>query len=118
MIVIAALMIIIPPAFAQNCIETVTCQITNFFDFLIQPFTLLMGDWFYVVVWGLIGGIIYNRSGNVMLVGILGIIIGTSLIGNNIITSSSNSIPILIIMTGAGAGLVLYQLWRNRLNNP
>lgn len=106
------------PVYAQNCIETITCPITDPLEFFIQPFILQMGDWFYVVAWALVGGIIYNRSGNVMLVGIIGIIIGTSLLSNNILTSSSNSIMLLVVMVGVGAGLVLFQLWRSRLNNP
>lgn len=112
----AVLTVAIPSAFAQNCLETISCAITTPLTFFLQPFLLLMGDWTYVVFWGIIGGIIYNRSQNLMLVGFIGILVGTSLISQNVLSQSFNSIPMVILMIGAGVGFVLYSLWKNRLN--
>lgn len=106
------------PAFAQTCIEAGTCTFTNPLNFLIQPFLIMFGDWFYLIVWGLIIGIIHLRSNNPMLTGFVGIIVVTSLMGENLLNQSDDAIPILITLAGASIGFIAYALVRTKLNNP
>jgi hypothetical protein len=101
-----------------NCIETITCPLTNFLDFIIQPLIITLGDWFYVIVWAFLVGLIQIRVKEPMMTGIVGVIVIGSLMSNNLLTgATSNTLMFFVVMMGASIGFVVYSLWRKYLPN-
>lgn len=52
-----------------------------------------------------------------MLSGLVGILVVASLMGNNLLVSSSQTIIFFVILIGASIGFVIYSLWRKHLPN-
>jgi hypothetical protein len=75
-----------------------------------------VGDWFYVIIWAFLIGIIQIRGKEPMLTGVVGVIVIGSLIGNNLLTgATSQTLMFFIVMIGASVGFVVYFLWRKHL---
>ena len=57
-----------------ECYEIGTC---NFFqhplDVMLLPFTAVFGGFFYIIIWGLLMGILWLRVSNTMVVAIIGL---------------------------------------------
>lgn len=87
---------------------------------MIYPLVLKMGDWIYVIVWGMTLGVVYMRSHNVALVGLVGLLVFAAFVGTSTYTSSSTSAVFSwgFILLAVGVGVTLFYLLWTRLRNP
>lgn len=118
LIILATMPII--PAFAQErptlCFEDVTdmCGLlsgdpTQTFAAMMSPLESQLEGFGLVVLWGGILGIIWFKTENIMLMGIVGIAIGATITG-----LSSEALGIGMLMLGVSFGILLFQLIRQR----
>ena len=95
------------------CFELGTCDLfANPLDAMLEPFFSSMGQFFLIIIWGLIIGVIWLRTSNTMLTGVVGI--GVS----SIFVFSEETQLVGVLLLGAGIGMVVYQLYTQRLNFP
>lgn len=96
-----------------QCYELGTCDLfANPLDAMLEPFFGAMGQFFLVIMWGLIIGIIWLRTSNTMLTGVVGIGIAS------IFVFSEETLLVGVLLLGAAVGMVVYQLYTQRLNFP
>jgi len=96
-----------------SCFELGTCDLfANPLDAMLEPFFSAFGQFFLVIMWGLIIGIIWLRTSNTMLTGVVGI--GVS----SLFVFSEETQLVGVILLGAAIGMVIYQLYTQRLNFP
>ena len=74
-----------------NCFESGNCPVNSPLDFFSYPFTFFFGDWFYVMVWGVIVGILFLRNKDPMLTSLVGVVIAGFFSGTSVMTSSQTS---------------------------
>jgi hypothetical protein len=119
---LAASPIMLQPASAQeipNCIETASCEMTNFFDFTLLPYELQFGEgWAYLVVWGLVIGVIWLRTKNFVMTALVGVYVGGFLSAGPAITEASRGFQIAVLLAGVAVAVALYYLYKHRLSNP
>lgn len=77
------------------------------------PFESYFGTWFLVIIWGLFISILWIRSQNPMLVGIVGVIIAGTIPALN-----SKAIGIGILLVGISIAVAIYQLYQQRTTYP
>jgi hypothetical protein len=95
------------------CYEIGTCDLfANPLDAMLEPFFGVMGQFFLVIMWGLIIGIIWLRTSNTMLTGVVGM--GVS----SLFVFSEETQLVGVILLGAAIGMVVYQLYTQRINFP
>ena len=95
------------------CFEIGTCDLfANPLDAMLEPFISSMGQFFLVIMWGLIIGIIWLRTSNTMLTGVVGMGIAS------IFVFSEETQVLGVVLLGAAIGIVVYQLYTQRLNFP
>jgi hypothetical protein len=95
------------------CYELGTCDLfANPLDAMLEPFFGAMGQFFLVIMWGLIIGIIWLRTSNTMLTGVVGIGI------SSIFVFSEETQLVGVLLLGAAIGMVVYQLYTQRINFP
>ncbi len=109
---------ILPVAYAvpgELCFEKDPLVDCNFIDApleaLVKPFEAIFGEWFMVIIWGLILGILWLRTQNIMLVGIVGIIVSTT-----ITTFYEPARAIGWFLMAIAIGVTLYQLFVHRVH--
>lgn len=111
--------IIIQRVFAQNCMELGTCTIDSLFDFALVPWTLSVGDWIYIIVWGLIVGIIYMRAENPLSAGIVGLLLAATFTSATFATEFQvwqNAIRLGLILFAVALAFMLFTLFRSKMN--
>lgn len=95
------------------CFEIGTCDLFgNPLEAMLEPFFASFGNFFLIIIWGLIIGIIWLRTSNTMLTGVVGI--GVS----SLFVFSEETQLLGVVLLGAAIGMVVYQLYTQRLNFP
>jgi hypothetical protein len=113
--------VIIQRALAQNCMELGTCTISSLFDFALVPWILTVGDWIYIIVWGLIVGIIYMRAENPLSAGIVGLLLAATFTSATFATEFQlwqNAIRLGLILFSVALAFMLFTILKSKLNNP
>lgn len=96
-----------------KCYELGTCDLFgNPLEAMLEPFYGAMGQFFLVIMWGLIIAIIWLRTSNTMLTGVVGIGIAS------IFVFSEETQLLGALLVGAAVGMVVYQLYIQRINFP
>lgn len=96
-----------------KCYELGTCDLfANPLEAMLEPFYGSMGQFFLIIIWGLIIGVIWLRTSNTMLTGVVGIGI------SSIFVFSEETQLVGVLLLGAAIGMVVYQLYTQRLNFP
>ena len=103
-----------------TCYETLSCPISAPWELGIGPYQLWLGDYFVLIVWGLILAVTYLSNKDPMLTGIIGLIVTSAFIGTSAYTSSATQILFqkgyLILILAIGSSL--FFLFRHKANNP
>jgi len=109
------------------CFELGTCDLfASPLDVMLEPFFCSFGSvdpvtgecstgtgqFFLVIVWGLIIGIIWLRTSSTMITGVVGLGIASIFVFNE------KTILVGIVLLGAAIGIVIYQLYKQRLDFP
>lgn len=97
-----------------TCFELGTCDLfASPLDAMLEPFfSSFGGQFFLVIVWGLIIGVIWLRTSSTMITGVIGLGIASIFIFNE------KTILVGIVLLGAAIGIVVYQLYKQRLDFP
>lgn len=94
-----------------NFFENNTFDVKGFLkDGVLSPFLDILGDYFYVIVYGLILLLVYMRSRNLTLTGML---VAISLPVWSIYLPQTVFIPLLLVII-LGIGACLYRLFKNK----
>ena len=104
-----------------ECTELGTCE---FFDdplnAMLRPMEIAFGDWYKLIIWIIIMGVLLFRVGNNLVVGIIGIIvaisIGAATTEPSEIFTRANLIG--LVMIGVSMAVTMYQLLTTRINYP
>ena len=80
---------------------------------MITPFDAIFGVWFFPIVWGLFLAILWLRTQNTMLVGIVGILVSTMI---STFYEPAREIGIMLFLIAMG--MVLYQIIRQKVEQP
>jgi len=77
---------LIPLAYAvpgDTCVEDGTyCDFADApFDAMIEPYTIILGTWTYVVMWGAVLGVLWLWTQSPGIVAVVGVVISSFLIG-------------------------------------
>lgn len=102
------------------CFELGTCDVfASPLDAMLEPFFAAFsfggddtGQFFLIVIWGLIIGVIWLRTSSTMMTGVIGIGIAT------LFTFSEKTIFVGITLLILAIGIVIYQLYKQRLDFP
>jgi len=102
------------------CFELGTCDVfASPLDAMLEPFFTAFsfageesGQFFLIVIWGLIVGIIWLRTSSTMITGVVGIGIAT------VFTFNERTILVGMTLLGAAIGIIVYQLYKQRLDFP
>lgn len=110
------------------CFELGTCDLfASPLDAMLEPFFCSFGgvpdpvtgkcsggsgQFFLVIVWGLIIGVIWLRTSSTMITGVVGLGIASLFVFNE------KTILVGIVLLGAAIGIVIYQLYKQRLDFP
>ena len=104
-------------AFGDLCFETydTMCNIFNEpFAAVLKPFDAVLGTGelglTIAVIWGIIVGVLWLKTGNLMLVSIVGIVIATSVTG-----IFPEAVGIGYLLIGVSLGIVIFQLIRHKI---
>lgn len=99
-----------------HCFETFSSNLCGFFDnpfqAVLSPFQATLGDLTLVAIWGILLGILWIRTENLMLVGIIGILVSSSLTA---IYEPARGIGLLLM--GVAIGITLFQLVRHKISS-
>ena len=97
-----------------SCFELGTCKLFESpLDAMLEPFFASFGGQFFlVIVWGMIIGVIWLRTSSTMITGVVGLGIASIFIFNE------KTILVGIVLLGAAIGIVVYQLYKQRLDFP
>lgn len=102
------------PADNPTCFEDGSlCSFTDApFDALLVPFTSIFGGWTYAILYGLILGIIWLRTQNTMMVGVIGIMMASLGITGGVIADFNEEwITIGAGLLAIAIGVVVYQIF-------
>lgn len=115
-------------AFAQTCVETNTCidgvnatSTDAFTKVFSETFALTVGDLIYLVVWGVIVGIIYMRSEQPINAGIAGLIIAATFTTSSFASAHAlvaRPIELGLILFACAFAFMFFTLMRSKINNP
>lgn len=102
------------------CFELGTCDVfASPLDAMLEPFFAAFsfggddtGQFFLIVIWGMIIGIIWLRTSSTMMTGVIGIGIAT------LFTFSEKTLFVGITLLILAIGIVIYQLYKQRLDFP
>jgi len=103
-----------------KCFELGTCDVfASPLDAMLEPFFAAFsfggddtGQFFLIVIWGMIIGIIWLRTSSTMMTGVIGIGIAT------LFTFSEKTLFVGITLLILAIGIVIYQLYKQRLDFP
>ena len=109
------------PANDPTCFEDGTfCDFTDApFDALLQPFIIIFGVFTYPIIYGIFIGIIWLKTKDVMLTGIVGILMAGGGIGAGVLASWNDEIITMgVILLAVAIGVVIYQNFISKLQSP
>lgn len=109
------------PAFAQSCFEFGNCTNTdNFLEWSIAPYEYILGDFTFPLVWGLVVGLLYIKTGNSQLTTIVGIFLLTGLsTTDSYLNSDTNQLYYwAIVITAVAFGCSTFYLLKVRVVQP
>ncbi len=110
-----------------RCFELGTCDVfASPLDAMLEPFFCAFtfeievgescstgtGQFFLIIIWGIIIGVIWLRTSSTMITGVIGIGVAT------LFTFNEKTILVGIVLLGAAIGIVIYQLYKQRLDFP
>ncbi len=111
-----------------SCFESGTCDVfSSPLDAMLEPFFNAFsfagefefagtqqesGQFFLIAIWGLIIGIIWLRTSSTMITGVVGIGIAS------LFTFNDRTILVGVTLLGLAIGIVIYQLYKQRLEFP
>lgn len=99
----------------RRCYELGTCDFFgNPFDSMMQPFLAVFGAFFYIIIWGLLIGILWLRVSNTMLVGIVGLVLA----GIMQVQFTAQTWTIGLLLLGIALTVLLYQIFTVRTHFP
>ena len=80
------------------------------FEAVLKPFEATLGDLTMVVIWGILIGVLWLRTSNLMLVSIVGILVSSSLTA---VYEPARGIGLILV--GISVGITLFQLIRHKV---
>lgn len=80
---------------------------------MIEPFNAIFGVWFFPIVWGLFLAIIWLRTQNTMLVGIVGLLVSTMI---SSFYEPAREIGVILFLVAMG--MILFQVIRQKVEQP
>jgi|TARA_B110000438_G_C15559304_1_gene540415 hypothetical protein len=93
-----------------------TAPLCGFFDnpfqAVLSPITATLGDLTLVALWGILLGVLWIRTQNLMLVGMVGILVSSSL---TVVYEPARGIGLLLM--GVAIGVTLFQLIRHKISS-
>ena len=99
-----------------HCFESFESGLCGFFDdpftAVLAPFQATLGDLTLVAIWGLLLGVLWIRTQNLMLVGMVGILVSTSITA---IYEPARGIGMLLM--GVAIGVTIFQLVRHKISS-
>ena len=104
-----------------SCIEDGTfCDFVQApFDAMLQPFVVIFGDFTYPIFYGVFIGIIWLKSKDIMLTGVLGVFtVGGAIAGGVLTDWNDQIIQMGILLLAIAIGVVMYQLFISKLAQP
>lgn len=75
----------------QNCFEAGNCPFTNPLELFTMPFTHFFGDFFFVMVWGVVLAVMFLKNKDPMLTSLVGILIAGFFSGSSVLTNSATA---------------------------
>ena len=99
----------------RQCYELGTC---DFFgsplDTMLEPFVAVFGAFFYIIIWGLLIGILWLRVSNTMVVAVVGVVLAV-LIQTQFTTETQTVGYVLLALA---ITVALYQIFTIRTHFP
>ncbi len=101
-------------AFGDLCFEKMSGNMCNFYESpfaaVLAPFNSILGDLTLVVIWGIILGILWLRTENLMLVSIVGLVISSTAVG-----LYEPAAGMGLVLVGVSIGITIFQLIRHKI---
>ena len=100
--------------------ELGNCAISgNILDYLTTPYQQIIGDWIFILVWGLVVGVISIRV-SPMYGSFIGLFIAAMFVGTNVYNSgiTNGGFYYGYILVAISFGASMYFLIKGRLQNP
>lgn len=99
----------------RQCYELGTCDFfAHPLDTMLEPFLAVFGAYFYIIIWGLLIGILWLRVSNTMLVGIVGLVLAGIMQAQFTAQTWTIGLMLLAIATT----VLLYQIFTVRTHFP
>lgn len=86
---------------------------TDPWNAMLSPIDAILGDFTIMVVWGIILGVVWLKTNNTMLVGIIGVLIASMVVG-----LYPQAMAIGALLFAVAIGIVLYQLIQSKIRYP
>lgn len=107
----------------ETCWETGTCKLfTDPVNTMLKPlvdvFTINNINFFYVIIWAVILGIIWIRTHHIMLTGVVGTLIAAMYTADGFNAVDPRILLIGYLLLAVSIGIVVFQLIVVRLNYP
>lgn len=108
------------PANNPACFEVANCIYQKFaqapFDAMLDPIAFVFGTFTYPVLYGIFLGIIWIKTKDTMMVGIVGLLMASLAISKGIFTGWNTQILGMgVLLFSIALGITLYQLYTNRI---
>ena len=105
-------------AFGDLCFEKLDTTASDFmcgafsspFAAVLAPLNAILGDLTLVIIWGIILGILWLRTENLMLVSIVGLVISSTAVG---LYEPAKGMGLLLV--GVSVGITIFQLIRHKI---
>ena len=104
-----------------SCVEDGTfCDFTIApFDAMLQPFILIFGVFTYPIFYGIFLGIVWLKTKDIMLTGVLGVFtVGGAIAGGVLTDWNDQIIQMGVLLLAIAIGVVIYQLFITKLAQP
>jgi len=99
----------------RQCYELGTCDFfAHPLDTMLEPFLAVFGAYFYIIIWGLLMGILWLRVSNTMVVGIVGLVLAGIMQAQ--FTAQTWTIGLMLL--GIALTVLLYQIFTVRTHFP
>jgi len=99
----------------RQCYELGTCEFFEHpLETMLEPFTAVFGAYFYIIIWGLLMGILWLRVSNTMVVGIVGLVLAI-LIQTQFTTETQ---VVGYVLLALAVAVLLYQIFTTRVHYP
>jgi len=104
-----------------SCVEDGTfCDFVQApFDAMLQPFNVIFGVFTYPIFYGIFIGIIWLKTKDIMLTGVLGVFtVGGAISGGVLTDWNDQIIQMGVLLLAIAIGVVVYQLFITKLAQP